>query len=357
MSRTQGSRKRHETTRTELVPFVAELLGEGPMRERLWALPPDLPDVLAEDTAAALPELVIRGLWRRLCQDGGWLRQSFASAGGEELSCRLWESPAVQAAPLRFTPGAFELLVLAYDLCCRSPAPRRELDAALAGLSLQSNGDLLLGAVAFSRLQHLPASPAWLEIMGQNPLCLMAHFHRFPPIEPPGSLLPRLLEPDLAPFLPWLGRAWRRAWRRHEPLRWTSAEALVASSRRQGALLDHWMELLEQRGALDGLVPLLDGLAELAAGLGGAEGIASRLGALPGAATLLQRQAAARQWSAATLRPARRLGEIRSRTQRLHPADREAPERLFLAAYTSRAFDATIEALEQGIRAVLPVLG
>jgi hypothetical protein len=217
---------------------------------------------------------------------------------------------------------------------------------------------LLIHHAVFRRLLTWGDQPAaWLQAFASNPLNIFWDSRVFEELT--GENLEscqRLLQPDFAPALPWLSLDWAARWTRAEMSRWNAGvEGFARFNERQAAILRNWLAALAKANRPDLLTAPMDWLSALFARDDSAEEAAKRFRHLASDLRLSDRQELARGWERA-LTPARRIGEAWTRARNVHPIDREAPDKVFLAAFGERDFGRVLERVESLIQIILPTV-
>jgi len=349
----------HRTARFSLVPWVARLLGNGPLRGESKLLPWDTPEGLTDETVGALREMMNRAAWQFLARECGWRQRhavDVSTRGGERSfrKRRLWDTAADETLPpLRFTSEAIDLLVSAYNHT--REGVRVEIIEPPSCLS--ANGDLLLHHLVFRRLTEagpglgIPREFGWNRFY-ENPLNALFHVVSFDESDRPATHWQRLLEPDLAPFFPWIGSRIAESWRlriSREPWK-TPSEA--GSWFGNAALLNGELivELEERPDLLLFLFEVLAAQAETAE--------ADREQFEHACESLhhhRKRSALAVPWFD-FLKTTDALESIHRDGIGLHPIERSGPEKCFLATWEEMTFSATADRLTNLRQRVRPTL-
>ena len=349
----------HRTARFSLVPWVARLLGNGPLRGDSKLLPRDNPEGLTEETVAALREMMNRATWRFLARECGWRQRHAVDApagrGGERgfRKRRLWETAAHEKLPpLRFTAEAVDLLVSVYN---RTREGER-VESIEPPSCLAANGDLLLHHLVFRRLTEagptlgVPPEFGWPRFF-ENPLNALFHVISFDQPDRPATNWERLLEPDLAPWFPWIGCRIADTWQLRLARDPWKAPVEAGSwfgnlARLNGELI---AELEERPDLLLFLLDVFTAQAETA------EPNREQFERACESFSHRERSALAVPWFD-FLKTADTLEAIHQETIGLHPVERSGPEKCFLAAWEEMTFPVTADRLKKLRRQVRPTI-
>ncbi|MCK6511485.1 hypothetical protein L6R29_16130 [Myxococcota bacterium] len=391
-----------------LIPFAAHLFDdpERPPRPFLTSILP-LKDehIASREALEALHDIFVCGTLKTLCNQTGWQLRSFAKKGHEKpQTSRLWNAPHWPTHPLNFGNVSIDTLIILFNLFQLYPpqkkhtpheplpspdAPkisqpaassrkdqaspqkdilseqrkRRVLDAQWRHLSTlypRQNGDLLLHFFLYTFVQqHLPPEcsthPAWRN----NPLILLVSFHQDQRAKQQGlDALRLLLDPSVAPLMPWIGSLLRNAWlQKHTPPKtnptseaflhyfdqmhriWSSAIDLFQQAERYD-LLAPWLEIFSLWLAQDQLTvhwPRWLHEASHSLRMNDRQTLTDEL--LQAIGLIAQIQDIAE--------------DIRS----LHPTERDAAHRLFLQTYAETRFAEVFQTYKELKRTLQPTLG
>lgn len=336
----------HLRSRFELVPFVARLLSAGPLRGEGAPLPGGVGHGFTEEAVSALGEIAKRAAWGFLCREIGWSRRRVLKESSEcSETIRLWEQGGRE--PLRFTAATIDLL-LTIHAATRGSKRIADFDFP-AG---PANGDLLIHHLVLRRLQREPAlggmdnAHRFREWTG-NPLNSLWLFEDLA-----SEGLPRLLEPDVSCWLPWILPAFSERW--SDQLAGCSGPEDLANL--AGVLASRLNELIdgiEQQRRLDllgGLLPFFQSLGK------SCEGEEERLRSLVRELPMQGRRVALGHWDA-LLTIGQRIESLRTASAAVHPLERSASLAVFLEHCEAMDFGRVAATLAASSRRLLPRIG
>lgn len=391
-----------------LIPFAAHLFDnpDRPPRPFLTSVLP-LKDehIASREALEALHDIFVCGVLKTLCNQTGWQIRSFAQKGHEKpQTSRLWEAPCWDTHPLAFGNASIDTLIILFNLFQLYPPPkkhaaqespssptapkisqpapslpknhtppkqdilseqrkRRVLDAQwrhLSTLCPRQNGDLLLHffLYTFAR-RHLPPEcsthPAWRN----NPLILLVSFHHDQRAKQQGlDVLQLLLDPSVAPLMPWLGSLLRNAWLQEHNLPkinstseaflhyfdqmhriWSSTICLFQQAERYD-LLAPWLEIFSLWLAQDQLTTHWPRwLHQVSHSLRMNDRQTVTDGLLQALGLIAQIQ------------------DITEDIRSLHPTERDATHRIFLQTYAETRFAEVFQTYKELKRTLQPTLG
>ncbi|MEM7385572.1 MAG: hypothetical protein AAF514_11565 [Verrucomicrobiota bacterium] len=230
----------HRNARFSLVPWLVRLMDGGPLSGRSDPLPIDDEQALTDETIVAIQEIANRGCWRFLARECGWRRLDapLPRNAGSQSSRRLWEGAAALPA-LTFSTATVNLILTVFN------ASRRKTDEAgvvgpTGDQTIRTNGDLILHHLIFRRLNEQPGFKSLLSVQKDWLINPLNAFHQILPYRKGEAALTRwerLTDPDLAPYVPWIGHQRALRWARETENLWE----IGLESRLQ------WLEALTER--------------------------------------------------------------------------------------------------------------
>ena len=351
-----------QTATFAFTPFVARLLGDGMVMAPKSATPLPVGDAkaLTAEVVGAVEDMAARGVWAWLWQSGGWRATPYADPRRDDpRQGRIFDSPAVRAAPLRFSVASITRLILTYNLVLTKTQKESAAEIARLGmLAREANGDLLLEHLLFLRLrERRPNDQAALAQAAVNPLTrlIAPEWAELPEEETLRESLERLLEPDVVCYLPWLGLDVARRWLAMEERRWRDREAhFQPVSNAQGAVFCAWAGLCRERQQWHLLAPFLYYFRALLSEYPAANLIARFQETMQGV-RLGERETVAAGYFR-VLGVALAMADCARAIRARHPADRDAAGKIFLSLYAATDFEQTAAELESLLRNLQPKL-
>lgn len=237
-------------------------LGRCPVEQALPLVLRELPEpkCLSRDAVSLVEDRLAKGCVRRLARTGGWRPRRFLR-GNRIAAGRLWERTPPAELGLRFSGQSLRFLIW---VTASKPGPQG-WSPALTDLT---EGDLLLLYLAYGALRQTEAEDALKlrEAFDRNGLVRLAYAEDF-------DLRQSSLAPDFAPWLSGVGGGILESLQPELAERWqamestkkdiTDARKLRALGQRQEAVLERFLEAVEQAGRLDLARFLLEAAGQL----------------------------------------------------------------------------------------------
>lgn len=357
MSKKKTSTKtNHETATFRFLPFAVDLFERRDLKmQRSELLPVRAPQELTAETLDVLGHVVRQGTLAFLCREGGWRAIAWAREGKDapERDVRLTDERVWRDFSLRFGDESVDTLLMVYNAVCRAAGQARSSSAKKRKdqyptnrhMSFERNGDILVHHIAYLKTKP-PRSPFPLEredqhFLDENPLTRLTR------LDASGKntaqkAWERLLEPDMQPFLPWLGHHISRRWLAEMELCWTSDSEFTRITQGMATYFEAVVEtsiILERR---DLLIPLLDFFLKYLGEEGVEETWMVSFNRLFRDLRFADREPRQRTW-ARGVRCAVTLAEQYGEARGIHPIDRTASDRVYMEAYEAHQFQERAE--------------
>lgn len=372
----------HQSARFSLVPYLAKtLLGQTPSTKGGLAIPVQNAEVLTAEAVEALGEVCRQGVWASLLRHYGWQRAWYAVlAQDNEQQSRLWEASHLAGFELTFSPAAIDAAIAAFNIRLGKRKVDDVVMVAVQRESWQKNGDILLGLWLYLQ-NHASngqankdsstksqdddnndkASVGVAPGYNNNPLVLMESPELLPHDakvqEQSLSALPRLMQSDLSPLLPWLMFGWSKHWIQAEPTRWLGQTKFQAYSNAQHQVWNAWLDELDKQDRPDLAEPLMHYFIGLMPGMGSlGDSLLRRFDKLTGSMRLQERREIAEPWLA-VLQISQRLVDLEQRCRQMHPIERECTHRLYLDRFQALEYDCIHKEILSVIDSVAPTIG
>lgn len=391
-----------------LIPFAAHLFEDSERSPRLFGastLPLKEEHIASREALQALHDILLRGSLKLLCHQTGWQMRDVAQHGAEKPHhTRLWDAPHWHAHPLAFSDISIDTLIVLFNLLhlypparkretnetsttptrkaqttFHDPHPpkqdkaskiellsaqrrRRVLEAQwrhLSSLFPRKNGDILLHFFFHDYVQkHLPRECATHPAWRNNPLILLAFFDEDQRIKEQGlDVLQSLLDPCIAPLLPWLGVHLRGVWmeNRAQHIDSPKFEDFLHYFEQMTRVWGGAIRTFRQAERYDLLVPWLEIFSVWLA----QDEITVRWPRWLHHVSYPQRmndRQAITDGFLQSIGLIAQLQDIAEEIRALHPTEREATHKLFLKSYADTGFSEVFQAQKELKRTLQPTL-
>jgi len=348
---TEAETQSHLTAQFRWVPFVARLLGEGPLRGS--SDPLELrPDAVNQESLTAIKAIMNRAVWRFLARECGWTERRIVTIGGDLKTCRLWQQEGAPA--IRFSDASVELLLTIYN---GTRGAKRINQLSLPDCH-HSTGDLLLHHLIFLRLKHDPllagsgSHEDWTPWLS-NPLNALKSCVLDTRVFVSTIHWEALFSEDLRPYIPWILARIKEAWLVDETQRWVQDTKLVSQRLQiQAELISQMVRGMEGADRPDLIAPVLEYFHHL---LPRRTYLKGRFDTVTRPLSMRDRTEVGKHLSD-LLSITRDLTRIQSDLLSLHPVEREAPANLFLSAWEELDFTKTCCEAGEFRRQITPTL-
>ena len=347
----------HEAASFAFLPFVVDVFSRRELRlKRSELLAIERPEVLTLEVTEALQDIIPRGVLGFLCRAGGWRAQLWAARGQDQptrgvrlIDPRVWEG---RQPTLSYSASSVTTLLLTYNAVCQAagqPYPdapgkkklHRDYPKQRA-LSFKRSGDLLVHHIAFLKVRQAPfkVEEEYWRFLTQDPLTQVARLATTAESAP--EALARLTADDMGRLMPWLGGHLVECWRHELRTRWDTLERF----HRLNTGLATWTEALLEHARAHERRDLLVSLLRLNAQLFDRPDVEQswlrEFNRLARDLRFADRADYQRMW-ARTLQLPLALHQHYQDARDVHPIDREAPDRVYMAAYEAAKPEAILD--------------
>lgn len=351
-----SQRKQHETAAFSFLPFVVDLFSRRDIRiKRAELLPVGRAEALTSEVVEALEDIITRGTLGFLCRAGGWRALDWAAPGQEQpvRGVRMVDERLWSGKHLSYSAHSVETLLITYNAVCQAggqPYPdvpgkkKIHKDYPKQRPSrFKHNGDMLVHHLAFLKIRQAPFKvdeDYWKFLSTSNPLTHVARLSVT--ADDAETLLERLMKPDFAMMMPWLGYHLASCWRAELKTRWDVLARFHRLNQGLAAWCDQLLTYAERQERRDLLIPLLGFYQQHFERQGIEEQWLREFNRLARDLRFADRSEYQRAW-ASMLGVIIKLQQHYLDARDVHPIDREAPDRAFMSAYETSGFDPLVE--------------